>query len=301
MHCVDHHPARGHRLLLVGEERDPARQVRVLRADDRGVAVVHQLQRPARDRIDPSGAGGRSDDQHLTLQGAAAFELADQQRHSGLVGIGRLQTHIDPDRLFGRPPVDPGQLGRAGSGSDEVAALISQRVPCHEGLWAAGALGALRLDHAFPRCSVLRLKHLVGTGQETTQQHTVGQRDHQHHNDGGTDEQRHLVVHMPAADEEACHRLDDVQQHPGGSHASGADRNGDHQGAQIAGRTRALDPHQRRHLTLPFGGGNQHQHRGRDTPDHRDRLQRVRHRRGRRPPASTRQHEPAHQFGQEHP
>ena len=65
---VDQHPAGVHRLLPVGQKRNPARQIGVLQTDDRGVAVVHHLQRIRGHRVDPAGAGGRRDHQDLAAR-----------------------------------------------------------------------------------------------------------------------------------------------------------------------------------------------------------------------------------------
>ncbi len=47
---------------------------------------------------------------------------------------------------------------------------------------------------------------------------------------------RHLVGQSPTADEEAGHRLDDLQQHPRHRHADRTDRHGDDEGAKITHR-----------------------------------------------------------------
>ena len=107
---VDHHPAGLHRFLAVAQERNPARQIRILRSDQRGVAVVHQLQRPRGDRVDPSGAGGRDDDQHLAVECAGAIQLADQDVHPLLIGVGGLQPGVHPNGFLGGRAV---QLGSA--------------------------------------------------------------------------------------------------------------------------------------------------------------------------------------------
>jgi hypothetical protein len=57
------------------------------------------------------------------------------------------------------------------------------------------------------------LEHAIGSRQEAADQHAVDQGDHEHDDDRGADEQRHLVVQMPAPDEVSGHRLDEVDDH----------------------------------------------------------------------------------------
>ena len=134
---VDHHPAGIHRLLPVTEERNPAGQIGILRSDQRGVAVVHHLQRPRRDGVDPPGAGGRHDHQQLAIEGTRALEFAEQHGHSGLFGVGGLQADVDADGLLRGPSVDTGQFVGVRPGGDEVAALKAEGVPRRERVWAA--------------------------------------------------------------------------------------------------------------------------------------------------------------------
>ena len=159
-----------------------------------------------------------------------------------------------------------------------------ERLPRRERRWAAGPFGLLRLGDAGPGGGVLRLEHPVRAGQEATDQHTVDQRDRQHHDDRGADEQRHLVVQVPAPDEEPGHRLDHVEQHPRRPDAHTTDQHGDDQRAHVAQRVWALHAHHRRHLPLPRGRRDQHQHTCRRRHRDGDCLQHIQHPLRRRPP-----------------
>jgi hypothetical protein len=84
------------RLLPVDQERDPARQVRVLEADQGGVAAVQVLDRAGGVGVDPAGAG--DDAQELPLEGAGPLQLPDRQRGPLVGRAGRAQPGVDPDR-----------------------------------------------------------------------------------------------------------------------------------------------------------------------------------------------------------
>ena len=63
--------------FVVDEERQPARQVRVLDGNGGGVTVVHVFQRVDGRPVDPAGAGGARDRDDLAAERAAAFHLGD--------------------------------------------------------------------------------------------------------------------------------------------------------------------------------------------------------------------------------
>ena len=63
----------------VDDERQPARQVRVLGGDDRGVPAPHHLQGVRRSGFDPAGARGGDDGEHRAVERAGALELGDGQ------------------------------------------------------------------------------------------------------------------------------------------------------------------------------------------------------------------------------
>ena len=116
-----------------------------------------------------------------------------------------VEADVHADRFLGGPAVQARQLVGVRAGGDEVAALEAQRLPRRVRRWTAGPFGLSRLHDAGPGGGVLRLEHAVRARQEATDQHAVDQRDGQHHHDRGADEQRHLVVQMPAPDEEPRH------------------------------------------------------------------------------------------------
>ena len=128
--------------------------------------------------------------------------------------------------------------------------------------------GSRRLGDGFPRGGVLRLEHPVGADEETTNQHAVDQCDRQHDDDRGADEQRHLVMEVPAPDEVPGHRLDDVDDDARQRHAQSRDEHRDDQGAQVADSAWAFDTHLRGHPALPGRRRNEHQQaRGRRQRD----------------------------------
>ena len=103
-------PARGQRLLLVCQERDPAGQEGVLGGHDRGVAVVHELDTARGGRRHPSGSGGRDDDQRLALESLGALQFPHQDVGALLGGVGGFQARVHPDGFLGLATVHLGQL-----------------------------------------------------------------------------------------------------------------------------------------------------------------------------------------------
>ena len=275
------------RRLPVRQERNPARQIRILQRHNRGVAVVHRLDRTCRDRIDPAGARGRHDHQQLAVERGGALQFGQDHVHPRVFGVGRRQPGVDPDRFLGGASVEFGQLVGVRSGGHEVAALIAEGVPRRERAWAAGSFGLCRLLDPRPDAGILRSEHRARAADEAADQHAVDERDDQHDDDRSADEQRDLVVHPPSSDQVASQRLDHVEQHPRHADQRTADDHRDQQCAQVTESRRAFDAHHVRHLPLPGRGGDDHQHAGRRGYHDSDRLHAVEHPRAGRPPAAA--------------
>ena len=87
-------------LLHVDEERDPARQVRVLQRDERRVAVVHVLERARGPFVDPAGPGRREHGDHVTRPRVGAVELGEREVDALLQRVGRLEADVHADRFL---------------------------------------------------------------------------------------------------------------------------------------------------------------------------------------------------------
>ena len=115
--------------LLVGEQRDPAREVGVLHPRDGGVAVPEVLERVGAPAVEEAHAGGRRDDEHLAVEGAGALELGEHEVGTALHGVGALQAGVDPDRLLGAGAVDRLELRDGRAAAHEGRARSSRGPP----------------------------------------------------------------------------------------------------------------------------------------------------------------------------
>ena len=137
-------------LVPVDQERDPARQVGVLQADQCRVAAVQVLERAGGVGVDPAGAGGGDHAQDLPLEGARPLQLPHGQRGPLVGRASRPQPGVDPDRLqhLARRPVEGAQLGRGRGAGDEGAAVLAEGRPGHQRRRAARGGGAGGRHHA---------------------------------------------------------------------------------------------------------------------------------------------------------
>ena len=124
-------PARGPRLVGVGDELHARGQVGVLGGGDGGVAVVEELQGQGRDRVHPAGSGGGGDHDGGARGRAGALELLHHQGGPRLVGVRALQARVDADRLDGRTGGDLLQPLGAQAASHEALAVCPQGLPRH--------------------------------------------------------------------------------------------------------------------------------------------------------------------------
>ena len=129
MYPLDQQASGSLRLLLVGEERDPTRQVRVLAGDKSSVAVMHKFDCLCRSGIDPPRTRRRNDHEDLALEGAGSLQLLDDQVHT-LFGIfGAFKSGIYANRIHRRLTGCRFEFLRVESARDEVSSLEPQCVP----------------------------------------------------------------------------------------------------------------------------------------------------------------------------
>ena len=104
---VEGHSRGASHRILVGEQRDPARQIRVLDSGDGGVAVVDVLQRVDGTRIEKAGARGRRHDQDAAVEGPGALQLLEHEVRATLQRVRRLEAGVHPDGFHRIATVEP--------------------------------------------------------------------------------------------------------------------------------------------------------------------------------------------------
>ncbi len=224
VHRLEQRLAGRGRGRAVADEADPARQVRVLHARDRGVAAVHELERLDHAGVHPAGPGGRRDDEDRPVPGVGAVELVDDARRRGVeVAVG-VEARVGVDRLAHVRGVDDvarlgerGQLVERRPGHDELAALRAQRVPRLGGRRRPGPLGLGRGRQAGVDVGVRGRVDRVERAHRARPDDAV---EHEHHDDRdrhAAHEPRDRGGHDPA-DEPRDPARDAAQPSPGLEH-----------------------------------------------------------------------------------
>ena len=135
------------------------RQVRVLHADDRGVAPVEVFERLVDLLVHPAGAGRCVDDDGLAVEPAGSFELVDRELRASGRGRRRLLADIHANRFDGVIGEVVDLLG-ARRCTDELTAAKAQVAPADR---RAGATG---LQRRGGRLGLIPVDAQVGGGED---------------------------------------------------------------------------------------------------------------------------------------
>ena len=177
---------------------------------DRGVAVVHVLQRRRFGLVDPAGAGRGGDGDHVAVQPAGAEQLFGGQRRGGLDSVGGMQSGVGADRLDRGLAVELRELVDRRAGRHEHPALVAERLPAGQRLRAAGPQLRRRRGEVGVRLVVDRGEGLVEVVHPDADDDAVEQRDaqrqQQDHNDNGRNPRRCNAIELP---HQEAHQLAD--------------------------------------------------------------------------------------------
>src|SRR5262249_35012712 len=105
-HGVEERSPRFVRQPGIHEGGKPAWEKRVLYGNEGCVATVQLLKGCGSFRYHPAGSSRHPDDQHLAIEAARTFELADCERCPACNGVGGAHSHVDPYRIS-EPGFDP--------------------------------------------------------------------------------------------------------------------------------------------------------------------------------------------------
>ena len=262
VHGVEQGPALGRGARAVDDERQPARQVRVLGGDDRRVPAPDHLQGVGRRGVDPAGARGGDDGEHRPVERPGAFQLGDGQGGALRRPGRREQADVGADRRHRGTPRRGGELGGWAPARDDGLALAPDRVPAHQRGGRAGAQGRGRGGEPGVRRVVRGAEDGVGHTQPTAQDHRVEHRDdeeqHEHGAGDGRDPAGHVDVptqQLRDAAREPAHPAPEADEHARHDHR-------DRSGAQPAVGRRLLEAHEPGDLPLPAGTGEEQTEQG---------------------------------------
>lgn len=287
MYPLDQQATGSLRLLLVGEERDPTRQVRVLAGDKSSVAAMYKLDCLCRSGIDPPRTCRRNDHENLALEGTGPLQFFDDQIHAFFGIFGTFEPGIDANRIHRRLTGCRLEFLGIESTRDEVAPLEPQGVPGSRRFGATRFHRILRFDDAVASGRVLQTEDRVGRGVDSTDEDAVDQHEEQNSDDQDADTigDRPRPVEPP-------HQLSGNQFHQIVEDPPDRDEQTTHEQAQSEGSDvarggRTFGVGQRRDFALPPGRVDQHDDRRDDGCDRNEDLDRGWHRLGQGPPPST--------------
>ena len=252
---VEQRPSRIDRALGIDVQRHPARQIRILRRHDRGIAAVQIFDGVHRRRVQPSGAGRRGDDQHRPVEPAASLEFRQGQFRPPRHRVGRPPPGVHPDRIGRRRAVKLADLRCGRSRGEEHLSLPSDRIPTDPGSIA----GERR---RFARVAVERRvpprEEPIGGAERGGDHDVVGDERHPGGHQTAGDHHRHPPRHDPI--QPPRHAASRPDHAPDDRHHDARHRDGDRQRSHRIRRFDRVDVHQRPDRVLP--GGHLRQRRG---------------------------------------
>ncbi len=242
-------------VLGLDQQRQPARQVRILHGHGGDVAVVQVLDRGDCAGVDPAGAGRRDDDQHRALEAADTLKLGQGQRDALPYRLGRVQADVDAHRVARRAAGDRGDVLATRPGGDVAPAMAAEVAPGDERLRAAGAVSLSRCVDAVLDQGVELLEGRIECVDHPARQDPVGDRPEQRHRQADRDEGRQPHRHDTA--EPACDRPRDPREQPGDDQQHAEHRDRDQADRERPAGLDRGQVHQRAHRVLPLGGLDQ--------------------------------------------
>ncbi len=153
-----------------------------MQRDRRDVAVMQVFERVRGGPVHPTGAGGHGDDEHGTLERADSLELLEREAGALRRALGRVQTHVDAQRVERRPARLRRDVGRRRTGGHVLASRPAEVPPLEQRRRAAGGQRIRRALDAGLEQRVERAGRPVDRGQHGSEQHAV---------DGGHEQREH--------------------------------------------------------------------------------------------------------------
>lgn len=210
---------------------------------------MHVFERICGLGVDPACASGREHGDHIAFPRAGSVEFRDSKVDALFYRSGRVEPHIDADRLDGSFPGEGRDLLDGRARPDEVTTFDSQRVPRDERVGTAAALWLAWLLDARLGAFVHNRERRVQRAHRRIQHEALndanndqrGERDANRHRDGPGREAIDLADdHAGKTSHETCdHEQDRRHQH------------GDHEDDAPLPSRRAVHAHQLANVFLP--------------------------------------------------